>query len=884
MSNVKESIQNKQNLNIIEETIGNTKVPFSEVFKLYVERILEGEENNLFQDNDLINLDISEKNKFKIQGILPDLFYDGEFVYSPIIVSFEKDDKNKMYKIFTKKYFDKIYKEMNFMNPVILIRNSYEKYEPKKFSLLTRFNSGAKIFKILEKKEENFREFYSKKLELKKECTPSVLTPNFKYYFSSPKTDCRMKFSLSNERRQAIFSIFTFTDDKINSIYGPYGSGKTTSLILKARSSDNICYLNLNALYQNKNDLFLWKFDLFLKELYNLFKKEKEENKEEEKEDTFNNIKEKILKCNHFWEAISLSIEFCINNKIESIFILDQYKEEIDPKFSEFKKIKNSINKTENTFVKLVVASSTNNSDIREFIIQKYIEKLSKEKFINDYYYIKSMFKITDIAELINILSQKKKNIFEEYFSNIPIYFYSIYDSKEEDINQTVENIKKTIIDDIEHFFKNNVLSHEDLSFIIQNYPKIGVNYSKEKEEISEIIEKDVINKFIRILPIKYFIFEIQDESIVKISFYFKLAKICFLEFIFKRIYELFEQPKLQIPERTIGDLLELIVIENFKNNSKEKIDQVSKVDSIWEMGSVEGLDKNNVKNNNILIIQKNEKAKYVDFGFLLEGKTLVLVQCKKALSKEPNDYISIHKTFNHRNYLYDSFKKNFDCEIKQIKLFYLTDIYFTNREKNLYHSWSKKDKTFEVLEKITKENNIPLVFFDVQKKNLLIRNYDDQKTFDSCTITSSDSLICNGERYDYVKIESNEEELTKIFKGIKSQFEIKEAEFFKKSKIEQKSDNKISIDLYEAHLNRKINKDKRVVINEPDTLFLSNNDENLLTTFKIGEKQCFSYYDSVNKKMKYVKIENGKTKDFEFKDMKIYYLQKKIKREKFDK
>ena len=54
-------------------------------------------------------------------------------------------------------------------------------------------------------------------------------------------------------------------------------------------------------------------------------------------------------------------------------------------------------------------------------------------------------------------------------------------------------------------------------------------------------MEKSTIKKFIEILPVKYFFFEIQDEEIVNVYFYFKLAKICFLEIILKRIYFLYD-------------------------------------------------------------------------------------------------------------------------------------------------------------------------------------------------------------------------------------------------------------------------------------------------------------------------------------------------------
>ena len=42
-----------------------------------------------------------------------------------------------------------------------------------------------------------------KNFELLEECFPFNLTSNFKYYFSSPKNNYKMKFVLSPERKDA---------------------------------------------------------------------------------------------------------------------------------------------------------------------------------------------------------------------------------------------------------------------------------------------------------------------------------------------------------------------------------------------------------------------------------------------------------------------------------------------------------------------------------------------------------------------------------------------------------------------------------------------------------------------------------------------------------
>lgn len=109
---------------------------------------------------------------------------------------------------------------MNFKNLMLLIENSCQKYEAN--NLFAVINEGDKIFKIFEKKEENYIDFYSTTIKTLKEYNPSDLTPNFKYYFTSPKKACKMKFSFNFFRKKAIIPVFNLTTNKIHSIFGPY--------------------------------------------------------------------------------------------------------------------------------------------------------------------------------------------------------------------------------------------------------------------------------------------------------------------------------------------------------------------------------------------------------------------------------------------------------------------------------------------------------------------------------------------------------------------------------------------------------------------------------------------------------------------------------------
>jgi hypothetical protein len=59
-----------------------------------------------------------------------------------------------------------------------------------------------------------------------------------------------------------------------------------------------------------------------------------------------------------------------------------------------------------------------------------------------------------------------------------------------------------------------------------------------------------------------------------------------------------------------------------------------------------------------------------------------------------------------------------------------MTGIYFTNYSKYEYISWSSKDYSYKYLEQLTSDDNIPLVYYDVQGKKLFIKN---EEKFECC-------------------------------------------------------------------------------------------------------------------------------------------------------
>ena len=123
-------------------------------------------------------------------------------------------------------------------------------------------------------------------------------------------------------------------------------------------------------------------------------------------------LKKILIKIKTFWEAIFESIKYCIKNQIKAIFIFDQYQEKLDNDFSELKKIKDLVYNDTFNNIKIIISSSINNKDIREFLIQKFILKKSVLDLLLNYNYFTNIFKLEYIEGLIDQLSPKKKEIY----------------------------------------------------------------------------------------------------------------------------------------------------------------------------------------------------------------------------------------------------------------------------------------------------------------------------------------------------------------------------------------------------------------------------------------------------------------------------------------
>ena len=545
----------------------------------------------------------------------------------------------------------------------------------------------------------------------------------------------------------------------------------------------------------------------------------------------FEQIKNKIKLSKDYWESIYTCITFCVEKKINSIFIIDQYKQKLDINYIYLKRIKELIEDIKNKNVKIIVSSSLNNKEISKFFLSSYLNDINKP--IIDYEYYCDLFLLGQIPNYLNALNGKKKKIFLENFANVPSYYFEILETKDNNLDNLVTITEDKITKQMGDFFKvqsnNNV---DNLYLLITSFAQYGKNAFNE----------DLIIKLIKIIPLKFFILKFSGNTIIDIDFYFPLAKLCYLNFINKIIISLLSKPTFPFQSRTIGALLEIQVIEYLKRNKFDTFSQICNVNEIWNLKEVDNFNKNKVKNELILIIQNNPNGELVDFGFLIRGEILILCQCKKVLQQIPNNYINIDKIKERKNIITFNFEEIFGIKIKRIYLFYMTGIIINNLENSDFHPWSYKEENFNTLIKMTETMNIKLVYFDVVNKQLLIQYGEEFYTFNS--ICADSSPVRNNVSYVDINI---------------SDYRITDTIELMKSLIQKSYENAIITGitltekkLFENYFNQEISGNEIIEVNDSFCTQFWINSPNYATTFSIRNINYVSKYNEDEKKVKF--------------------------------
>jgi hypothetical protein len=380
--------------------------------------------------------------------------------------------------------------------------------------------------------------------------------------------------------------------------------------------------------------------------------------------------------------------------------------------------------------VKLIVSSSINNNDVRSLLLKTWFPDYDKVSLLFPYSYFDNLFDSNLIVEFDQSLSESQRIYINDYFNNIPKFYYEIKNKKDEELEGYKNYQQKKIFDKITSFYEDNLLSFNDFEILLNYRHKIG-----------KILKEDEFYQLIKILPIKYF--TLRNNVI---NFYFSLVENAFDEYLSNKIYSLLRGPMHGIADRIIGDMLEFILLTDLKNNKFAKFDETIKIESIWDLSTNENFKINNIEGKDILILQTEPKARFLDFGILSKSNILILFQCKKALAKEPKEYITRKIIDDNKEIISNNFKLKFNADIKKIYLLYITGISFYFDEKDKIQKlkpWGNKEyETFEINEKICKVGDCRLIFYDPLEKKIYIKIDENAANIIDSLIKFSETLI----------------------------------------------------------------------------------------------------------------------------------------------
>ena len=322
-------------------------------------------------------------------------------------------------------------------------------------------------FKILisyQYKEIDYKNFdYNSIYELPDVITGQKLNLKLGHYVSLTEDDFNNYEYYDTEERKRFYKGFKniLYYKKVFGLCGPYGTGKTITLLKTIISERRKKYLYVNLETVNKLDNDELK-KLLKYEVIKLFDAKvillEDENNEEKK--AYNNITQLIdnLEDKNIFQLLKYIILEMNNLKYyDSYFIIDQYciKYNIDNKIKELIKT--------NKKSHIIVCSSMDNESIK-FNISKCLEEDAifpryKLDFIY-YFYVGSLIRLNTLSNYQGLINKQSQEFIKYLndFGNIPLYYYSLKRTEIErgELDDFIYKEKENIIKEIKLFYRNN--------------------------------------------------------------------------------------------------------------------------------------------------------------------------------------------------------------------------------------------------------------------------------------------------------------------------------------------------------------------------------------------------------------------------------------------
>lgn len=126
---------------------------------------------------------------------------------------------------------------------------------------------------------------------------------------------------------------------------------------------------------------------------------------------------------------------------------------------------------------------------MRSLLLKTWLPDYDKASLLFPYSYFDNLFDSNLMVELDQSLSKDQRIYINDYFNNIPKFYYEIKNKKDEELEGYKNDQQKKIVDKITSFYEDNLFSFNDFEKLLKYRHKIG-NILKEDELYQLIFSK----------------------------------------------------------------------------------------------------------------------------------------------------------------------------------------------------------------------------------------------------------------------------------------------------------------------------------------------------------------------------------------------------------
>ena len=428
-----------------------------------------------------------------------------------------------------KEYLESLFKKQEFDIEILDIPPPKNIFKDIEFLLISNYTKFKILIRYQFKDSDYLNEDYANMYKKSDIITGSELNIKLGLYITLSEDDYKgFKYYLTNERKIFLKKLIgILTIKKVLGLCGPYGTGKTVTLLrlLILRENYKFFYINLAT----ANNIFIDELKKLLKyEAIKLFDFS-EISKDIDSPQKF--IHKSINKLIDEYDGKNI-FELLINiinrrktlNNVRACFVIDQY----NSKYGVDKFWIEQLIKSAGDNIHLIFCSSMNNDSVKMDLYNSLNEIVVFPSFQTDfifYYYVGSLIRLNNLKDCKNIIKNESQELIKYliYFGNIPLYYYSLKRTENEGRKFTyyVEKEKENINYEIKKFYLGNKANRQDSSLqMFLDILKI-ISYINEKEIFFfKELKEELLG-----LPLKFLEIKKEEISLKDLKLYAIISK-----------------------------------------------------------------------------------------------------------------------------------------------------------------------------------------------------------------------------------------------------------------------------------------------------------------------------------------------------------------------